>query len=92
MYDKNANSHASINRRNKFRRGFFVTEEMVDLLFEAMTHSDVKSGLINGRAMLHEHAYTVREHIHRAYERYGNEIGIFFDFLFRMSLKRIFNE
>lgn len=80
MYDKNTNSHTSIKRRNKFRRGFFLTEEMVDLLFEAMTHSDVKSGLINGRAMLHVHAYTVREHIHRAYERYGNKISIFSTF------------
>jgi len=31
---------------------FFGKEKMVDLLFEAMTHSAVKSGLINGRAVL----------------------------------------
>jgi len=31
---------------------FFVKEEIVDLLFEAMTYSAVKSSLINGRAML----------------------------------------
>jgi len=37
--------------------GFSVKEEMVDLLFEAMTHSAVKSSLINGCAMLHVHAY-----------------------------------
>lgn len=57
--------------------GFFVKAEMVDLLFEAMTHSAVKSCLINGRAMLHVHAYTVREHIYRAYERYDNKISVF---------------
>jgi len=75
--------------------GFFVKEEMVDLLFETMTHSAVKSGLINGCAMLHVHAYTVREHIHRAYKRYDNKISAcacaFFNFLSRASLKCTFN-
>lgn len=66
---------------------------MVDLLFETMTHSAVKSGLINGRAMLHVHAYTVREHIHRAYKRYGTITRLaFLNFLFRMSLICTFNE
>lgn len=37
---------------------FFGKEGMVDLLFEAMTHSAVESGLINGRAMLRVHEYT----------------------------------
>lgn len=50
---------------------------MVDPLFEAMTHSAVKSGLINERAMLHVHAHTVREHTHRAYKRYDNKINVF---------------
>lgn len=68
---------------------------MVDPLFEAVTHSAVKSGLINGRAMLlHVHAtYSAR-----AYTSHTNDtvtrsaFFFFFNFLFRLSLKCTFNK